>query len=112
MAGGDLHGGAVLAVPIHEGAKGKISLNGHGVALVEILRYVFRQPSPCSDAIEDRDIAAVGVLLAGIGSLCEGGAGDVVDVGKHRVSGQPSCRDNQIHAHVQASLLGVPLNAS
>lgn len=99
MVGRNLHGGTVLTVPIHIVAEGKVALYGDLIALVQILSNGLSHAAPDGNAIEDGDVIAIGVLLAGIGSLREGSTGNVVDVGKYRIGSQSACGDDQIHAH-------------
>lgn len=115
MVGGDLQGSAVLTVLVHIGAKGQITLDSHLVALVQILSCDFSEAAPGGDTVEDGDIVAAAVLLAGIRSLREGGALGVVDGGDHGIGSQTASNDNQVHAHNQPSMsdaLGAPLNVS
>lgn len=99
MIGRNLHRGTVLTIPIHIVAEGKIALHSDLIALVQILSNGLSHAAPDGNAIEDGDVIAIGVLLAGIGSLSKGGAGSIVDVGKYRVSRQSASGDDQIHAH-------------
>ena len=99
MVCADLQRGAVLAFAIHIGAHGKIAVDCHLIALVQVLRHIFGHAPPDSHAIKDGEIVAGGVLRPGVGSLSEGGAGNVVDIGQRGVGRQPSGDDNQVHAH-------------
>lgn len=104
MVGGDLQGSAVLTVLVHIGAKGQITLDSHLVALVQILCRDLCEATPGGDTVEDRDIVAAAVLLAGIGSLREGGTLGVVDGGDHGIGSQTASNDDQVHAHNQPSM--------
>ena len=75
MVCADLQRGAVLAFAIHIGAHGKVAVDRHLIALVQILRHIFGYAPPDGYAIKDGEIVAGGVLCPGVGSLSESGAG-------------------------------------
>ena len=99
MVGRNLHRGTVLTIPIHIVAEGKVALHSDLITLMQILSNGLSHATPDGYTIEDGNVVAVGIFLAGIGSLREGGTGNVVDVGKYRVSRQSAGGDDQIHAH-------------
>ena len=111
MVGADLQRGAVLAFAIHIGAHGQVAVDCYLIALVQVLRHIFSHAPPDGHTIKDREIIAGGVLRLGVGSLSEGGAGNVVDIGQRGVCRQPSGDDNQVHTHDQPSC-SFGLNAS
>ena len=111
MVGGNLQRSAVLAFAIYIGAHGQVAVDCHLIALVQILRHIFGHAPPDGYAVKDREIVSGSILRLGIGSLSEGGAGNVVDIGKRGIRRQPSGDDNQVHTHDQPSC-SFGLNAS
>lgn len=107
----DLQRGPVLTFAIHIGTHGQVAVDCHLIALVQILRHIFSHAPPDGHAVKDGEIVTGGVLRPGIGSLSEGGAGNVVDIGQCGVRRQPSGDDNQVHTHDQPSC-SFGLNAS
>ena len=103
MVGTDLQRSAVLTIAVHIGAHGQVAVDRHLIALVQILRHIFSHAPPDGHAVKDGEIVTGSVLRPGVGSLGEGSAGNVVDIGQCGIRRQPSGDDNQVHAHDQPS---------